>query len=160
MRAMEKQFGSVLGCQVCDYVVQELNVIVKNVIIQHVVEDGLIVVCSLVLQPKVCNGYISQLADVVIDNLLELILSPGYLCAEALQYCARNPYVNLDPKAYIQRMLHDKPENLKNNTFVNDLYKQVREDPNRNQRPVLKMVQFTDIHMDLLYAQGASTKCK
>jgi len=39
------------------------------------------------------------------------------------------------------------------------LYKEIAADPNKDSRPTLKFVHFTDIHMDMKYRSGASKKC-
>jgi len=65
----------------------------------------------------------------------------------------------LDPNHYADEILSSKPAIIQNDDFVDNLYKEIAEDPNRDQRPTLKFVHFTDIHMDLKYRAGASTKC-
>lgn len=56
-------------------------------------------------------------------------------------------------------MLADKPAFLSNDDFVDNLYAKINADPNKDQRPTLKFVHFTDIHMDMLYSAGASKTC-
>lgn len=56
-------------------------------------------------------------------------------------------------------MLASKPDSVKNDDFIDNLYKEIAADPNREQRPTLKFVHFTDIHMDMKYRAGASKKC-
>lgn len=56
-------------------------------------------------------------------------------------------------------MLSDKPAFLANDDFIDNLYAKIRADPNRDERPTMKFVHFTDIHMDMFYTSGASKKC-
>jgi sphingomyelin phosphodiesterase len=46
---------------------------------------------------------------------------------------------------------------LASDDFIDRLYEQIRNDS--QPRKTIKMVHFTDIHMDLKYVKGASTKC-
>jgi hypothetical protein len=65
----------------------------------------------------------------------------------------------LDPEQYIGDILADKPAIIANDDFIDNLYKEIAADPNKEQRPTMKFVHFTDIHMDLLYRAGASKVC-
>ena len=56
-------------------------------------------------------------------------------------------------------MLKDKPDHLQNGDFVDNLYLGIKNDPNRQKRITLKMVQFTDLHLDFRYRSGANTDC-
>lgn len=56
-------------------------------------------------------------------------------------------------------MLADKPALIQNDDYVDNLYKMIAADPNKDQRPTLKFVHFTDIHMDPFYRSGASKHC-
>lgn len=56
-------------------------------------------------------------------------------------------------------MLADKPASLVEDDFVDNLYQQIAADPNKDSRPTLKIVQFTDIHLDLKYVSGTANSC-
>ena len=58
-----------------------LDNIVANVKIEGEVEDALVKVCSLILEPTTCQGFINNLADVVIANALALPLNPDFFCS-------------------------------------------------------------------------------
>jgi hypothetical protein len=55
-------------------------------------------------------------------------------------------------------MLKDKPEYLQDDNFVNNLYEDLLKD--KHPRKTLKMLQVTDIHLDLKYRAGASNDCR
>ena len=80
------------------------------------------------------------------------------MCATVLGFCPGNPYVQLDSDEYSASVLSDKPSFLSADTFLNDLYAGIQADP--SPRPTLKMVHFTDVHVDLQYAAGSNKKCK
>ncbi len=56
------------------------------------------------------------------------------------------------------QMLKSKPEHLQDDNFVNNLYEDLLKD--KHPRKTLKMVQVTDIHLDLKYRSGASNDCR
>jgi hypothetical protein len=99
--------------------------------------------------------------DLVVSNLLKLNLQNNYFCTDVIDVCPswNSNYIELDPNNYADQLLATKPDIIKNDDFIDNLYKQIAEDPAREQRPTLKFVHFTDIHMDPYYTTGASIKC-
>lgn len=122
-------------------------------------EDAAISICSSELDFWVCRGFVNSLAPVIIQNLEALIATPQYICTELVSVCEQKYYDDLDPTQYVKEMLADKPAVIANDSFVDDLYQEIANDPNRANRTTLKIVQFTDIHLDLEYVSGTSKTC-
>ena len=103
----------------------------------------------------------NQFADLIINNALALNLQSNYFCTEVFDVCPSwdSNYVELDPFKYADQILANKPNIVKNDDFIDNLYKEIAADPKKEERPTLKFVHFTDIHMDLKYRAGASKKC-
>jgi len=76
-------------------------------------------------------------------------------------YCPsyNSGYVELNETDWVTAAMAGKPAIAANDDFVDKLYETIRNDPNKEARPTLKFVHFTDIHMDMLYRAGASKKC-
>ena len=68
----------------------------------------------------------------------------------------RGPYEFEDPRIFVQETLSTKPEFLKDDNFVNDLYDQIQNKPTNT----FTFVQFTDAHLDLDYKAGTLTACR
>jgi hypothetical protein len=51
----------------------------------------------------------------------------------------------LDEKTFVDRVLSSKPESLKNNDFVDNLYKSIE---GQKDRKTFKAVHFSDVHVD------------
>lgn len=68
-------------------------------------------------------------------------------------------YTELNETCYSEQVLATKPNNLANDDFVDRLYQEIAADPNREQRPTIKFVHFTDIHMDPYYVAGSNKSC-
>lgn len=90
---------------------------------------------------------------------MEIILQPHYICSNYVNACEDKPYRELDPQDFIKDMLADKPLHLQADNYVDNLYQTIANDPNKDQRPTLKFVQITDLHIDLHYVAGASNEC-
>ena len=54
------------------------------------------------------------------------------------------------------RVLSDKPDFLKNNDYVDNLYKSIKGQQNRK---TFKAVHFSDAHVDLMYTPGTNANC-
>ena len=72
---------------------------------------------------------------------------------------------------YAQRVLSEKPDFIKNNDYIDNLYEEIlREEENKNseissqnslensgtERDTLLVYQFTDLHLTMDYAEGYS----
>ena len=70
------------------------------------------------------------------------------------------PYSILESAEFVNRVLEGKSQSIKDNNFLNNLYKKIENDTNKSDRKTLKFVQFTDAHLDLDYKEGTLTSCK
>ena len=81
-------------------------------------------------EPSVCSGAVSIMADQLLPAIAEGLFSRQRVCDEFLHVC-RSPHIieeNVD--SYVNNLLSQKPESIKNNTFVDDLYKKIAADSN------------------------------
>ena len=161
MQFVNGRYGDFLQCQVCWWGVDTLHSIIANTLIQNIVEGSGILACSAFLSWSTCSGFVNQFADLIINNALKLNLQSNYFCTEVFDVCPswNSNYIELEPTKYADEILSSKPDIVKNDDFIDNLYKEIAADPKREERPTLKFVHFTDIHMDLKYRAGASKKC-
>ena len=54
-------------------------------------------------------------------------------------------------------MLQSKPDFIQNNSFIDGLYDQIESDP--KPRKTIRVLHFSDIHIDFNYETGMSTVC-
>eukprot|EP00347_Sterkiella_histriomuscorum_P022876 403336826 len=148
-----------LECEACWIVGQVLQNLIDSTTVQSYVETGAIFLCSSQLEFFVCRGFVNSLSGVIIENLQSLIVQPDYLCTEFVNMCDQKYFNNLDPTVFVKNMLSDKPASLNGDDFVDNLYQQIAADPAKDQRSTLKVVQFTDIHLDLKYVSGTAKTC-
>lgn len=73
------------------------------------------------------------MANSLLPAIAQGIMSPQRICDEYLHLCA-NPHIteqNVDD--YVNNLLASKPEIIKNNDFVDNLYKEIASDPNHRE---------------------------
>lgn len=109
----------------------------------------------------VCSGFVNTFADLLVNNLLALNLRADYLCTEAFEVCPQydSSFVELNETTFQQQIMATKPASLAGDDFIDKLYETIRNDPNRESRKTIKIVHFTDIHMDMYYRAGANKHC-
>jgi len=85
------------------------------------------------------------------------ILSPNRVCDEFLHLCS-SPHINeLNADDYASKKISEKPDLIKNNDSIDNLYKKIKAD--LNHRPIRRSIQFSDLHLDLEYKEGTPAVC-
>ena len=84
-------------------------------------------------------------------------LSPNRVCNEYFHFCSEPDIQELSLPAFVERVLSDKPDIIKNNDFIQNIYKQIAADP--NQRKIVRSIELTDLHIDLAYKVGSPNIC-
>ncbi len=56
-----------------------------------------------------------------------------------------------DEEIFIQKMLADKPQHIKDNEHLNNLYAKAHKSSGKT----IKIVQMSDLHLDLRYVEGS-----
>lgn len=92
----------------------------------------------------------------ILNELPEFLTAPRYFCGRVTGAC-KNPYTVLEPQTFIDRVIAEKPVQIKENDFIDNLYKEIKEDP--KPRETIRVLHFSDIHLDFEYVTGATTKC-
>jgi len=97
--------------------------------------------------------------SVVMTNFKKKTFEPNYFCSMFLPICKPSKYTFLDPKADAKQILADKPEFIKNNDFINNLYKEIESDKNRAGRETILAYHISDMHLLLDYKPGTNSDC-
>ena len=85
------------------------------------------------------------------------ILSTQRVCDEYLHLCPKPDIKELDIEAYVFKVLSEKPDIIKDNNFVDEIYEKIAND--KSQRKTIKSIQLSDLHIDFKYQEGTPTKC-
>ena len=95
-----------------------------------------------------------------VKKLKSKALEPEYLCSMIIDACPSDHYEYLDPKVDIERILSDKPEFIKDNDYIDKLYKQIEDDKKiGKERETILLYHLSDLHFQLDYEEGTSNNC-
>ncbi len=143
-------FTSVSGginCELCSFAVDVL----KNYLLQKngfekfyaLVEN----ICHFTkIDNKVCDGAIEHYKDIVIDSIIKKFVNGDYICS-LIGICEdTSDYESIED--FAERILKNKPEIKKNKILKT-----------KNEDDYYKVVQVTDIHLDMEYKEGAVANC-
>jgi len=147
------------ACESCKATVSTVDYLAQQKWVATPVEDLIVGFCESfhMMAPASCDGFIRNNAPLVIHSLLGFNLKPEFFCEEVWEQCDREHYKILDPKLYIDRVLKDKPDVIKNDDYVQNLYDSIKASD--APRKTFRMLHMTDAHFDLLYKDGALTDC-
>ena len=142
--------GSTSGgikCDVCSFAVDVL----KNYLLQkHGIEKFYALVKDIChytkLDNKVCDGAIDHYGDIVVESFLKRFLNGDYICTLFKLCSDTTEYDTIDD--YARRILKDKPE-TKDREVI----------PKKADEEYYKVVQVSDIHLDMEYKEGAVANC-
>jgi hypothetical protein len=76
---------------------------------------------------EVCYGAIHDMTISLIPSLAAGVLSPQRVCDEVLHLCKSPEIKELSSDQYVKQRIDSKPDIIKNNTFVDDIYKKIKE---------------------------------
>ena len=150
-----------IGCDLCKAAVSPLNSLLTNPYVMAIGETLAIDICEKFEIEggikSVCQGSVDMMAQDLLPALAGGVISPQRICDETLHLCKSPSIEELNVDNFVQKRLASKPELIKNNTFVDDLYKQIAADSNA--REVVRSIQLADLHIDFSYTVGAPTQC-
>ena len=137
-------------CQKCKTFLKSVRQIKEKYGFQNFYENFRSVACILIdgfniIAADVCSAMIDNYGPYLIENIFTRYVSSYYLC-EKLDLCpAEIPKKFIDPDLYAKKVVQGKPNKKK-------------ETINENGTK-LRILQITDIHIDLLYEQNTPAKC-
>ena len=157
-----EETSSFLECNACKAGIYALDTAIKTKVVTQALEEFAILICNQMMTANntVCPGAVTEMGDIIVPVLANFLLGPDYLCSRVMKVC-HDPFVELDHKDFVNRVLSDKPEWLKSNDYVHNLYKDLKEKQAQSNEPrkTFKAVHFSDAHVDLMYKEGTNAQC-
>jgi Calcineurin-like phosphoesterase len=92
---------------------------------------------------------VDRMAPIIIHVIANSFLAADYMCAEILGACSTPVYTKEYAADYAAAMIAGKPDLVKDNNYINDLYARIKADP--SPRKTLKFAHVSDLHMDYSY---------
>lgn len=111
----------------------------------HMLFDLVSVICSLGLKFNICHEYVHVYGPIVTESLIDHYLNGNYICTMSYM-CQTQHFIKLNADDYAMQLLQDKP--------LNQTHPEIDETA-----PVWKVLQVTDIHVDLNYVEGSRGVC-
>ena len=137
-------------CQKCVTFLDSFRRIKEKYGFQNLYENFKQGICSLSgsvlkLNSKACVGYIENYGAIIVENIFTKYIENDFLC-EKLDLCSSEiPKKYIDPDVYAKKIIEGKP-------------KKTKEEVDKNGK-VIKVLQITDLHLDLDYKEGANGEC-
>ncbi|CAI2362663.1 unnamed protein product [Moneuplotes crassus] len=99
--------------------------------------------------------------EILVDGLKKKTFNPNYLCEITLPLCKKEHFKMQTRESYAERILSDKPKFIKNDDFIDNLYKRIMNLQNQGRgRQTITVHHFSDFHLDYEYVAGESNSCK
>jgi sphingomyelin phosphodiesterase len=166
-KSIEKEENVILGelqnlsWNACQGAMAALSYVLFNDFIINVAEKAVQFACSTFVfnsdQWKVLSG---SYVGLVLRKLKQKTFEPAYFCEMTLGICQPSIYRYLGIESDVKRILSDKPEIIKDNNYINDLYKEIRRDQeNGINRDTILMYHVSDLHASLRYKAGTNSQC-
>ena len=97
------------------------------------------------------------MGDIIVPQIFEHLFAPKYACSRMLGFCSSPSWKTMDDQEYIDRVLADKPDFIKDNEFTNNKYKEIKADP--KERKAVRVMHLSDVHLDFYYEEGTNKNC-
>ena len=137
-------------CQKCLSFIRSLYNIKNKYGLKAIYENMKTVACPLLETIKImdkvaCRGFVDNYARIIFENIFSRYINSYFFC-EKIDLCpVETPKKYINPDEYASKVLKDKPKIQK-------------EKINKNGKK-LRMLQITDLHLDLKFKKGASANC-
>lgn len=107
-----------------------------------------------------CPGIIrQQFTESILPIITDDLLSETTFCTFELNLCDMDKWIRRDVKEEVFKLLTQKPEMVKDNNYVNNLYDEHRHLFKSPGRETIKIAMMSDLHIDYDYLEGASNDC-
>jgi len=70
------------------------------------------------------DGYVPS----IVNGLRHKLFNSQIMCQVKIPLCQKTDFKELYAEDYVERILSDKPHNLRNDDFIDNLYEEIAED--------------------------------
>ena len=105
-----------------------MNSLITSSVFQNSLESFAVFFCQFGVDKTVCKGAVHTMISTILNELPEFLTAPRYFCGRVTGAC-KNPYTVLEPQTFIDRVIAEKPVQIKENDFIDNLYQEIKEDP-------------------------------
>lgn len=109
--------------------------------------------CQEYLDYEACLVLGHKFLTLWLDSFFSLFVSDDFFCGYLLPLCDEK-FVELPFREFANRVLKDKPVEAADDEFVNNLYREIKEESLKQITPTYRVLQISDWHVDLEYTPG------
>ena len=111
-------------CQGCKVSLFAVKLLLQNKFVADMAKTIFVSkICPLiVINTTVCEGGTENIVNPLFESLASAILDPEYFCENTLVLCHDGDYQMFHSEDYTNKLLSTKPQNIKKNNYLNDLY--------------------------------------
>jgi hypothetical protein len=158
---LERELGSIwqnpITCNTCHFAMNSFDWVLSRQTVRSVLETIITYGCSFYMNGTVCDGAVHEMGNVLVPQLTEFVLTGDYSCSRLFGFCSSPSWVTLNHADYIRRVISEKPDIIKNNDFIDNLYKEIEND--KKTRETIRVLHMSDLHVDMMYSPGSSVNC-
>lgn len=123
-----EQHTSKVSCAICKAVLKTVDDMLTSPKIIGEIEAFANNICNKFMYDNstVCEGAISENGLVVFSSITGSILEPEFFCSYTLGVCPTH-YTKIYAEDFVDNLLTTKPEDLKNNNFIDKIYQEIKD---------------------------------
>jgi len=107
----------------------------------------------------ICPQIVHQYGSVLLDVVFNEIITRDRICNESMGVCTHPTIEQIDVRDVVNEILATKPDYLKDDDYLNNLYEQIKQEGGIDSREIITAVHVSDLHMDMLYKEGTLASC-
>ena len=154
-------------CQACDFSLMGVRKFVSNSWLEEMAVDSATAFCYFFLplagysnRSRHCKPIIRQFLDPGIVALADYVITKDRVCNEVMGFCHSPTIRQIPIEEAVEKILADKPDLIKNDDFLQNLYDEVASSDIKEKRSTIRAVHISDIHLDFEYKAGTIANCK
>ena len=105
-----------------------------------------------------CPELVHQFGEPMFDVAERYLFTKARLCNEHFGWCTEPVIEKIDLDTVVNNILATKPVALQNDDYINNLYEEMAK--STEERPTIKALHVSDIHVDFHYTPGTLSNCK
>ena len=123
-----EKYGNIVTCEACNAATKGVQAFLRSDKVTKDIKTFFIDGCkvgSLIVGFSLhCEQFVTNISDLFLNALIHQ-LDRDRICDEWLNFCSRPKIQEIDLKSEVQTLLADKPEQTKDNDYINKLYSKV-----------------------------------
>ena len=128
-RELGSIWSNILSCQLCRFGTKGIDWLLETDLMVEALERAAIEYCAAGMEKReVCMGAVYDMGPIVASELVNSVFEPKYFCSRIVGFCSRPVFKTLESSDYVEKVIADKPAEIQNNDFVENIYNEIKAD--------------------------------